>query len=152
MNSGSGGITLSRPGATQRCLKDHMEIFRFTFAGLPTAFGSCSDHPRSHERARPSTGNTLPTLIDAASGLQRLGFLEFFTAAWSPCSESRMNSGRATAVVPSLASHQTSRQELDQNGSEKTRQGSSDCHLKESSSGAGGQSQGSEEAGRGYAL
>jgi len=64
---------------------------------------------RSHERARPFTGNTLATLIDAAGNQARMRFLEFFTTAWSRPSESRMNSGRATAVVPSLAGHQTSR-------------------------------------------
>jgi hypothetical protein len=48
-------------------------------------------------------------LIDAARDQARMRFLEFFTAAWPPSNESRMNSGRATVVVQSLASHQTSR-------------------------------------------
>jgi len=46
MNSGSSGIPLVVPRSDQRCLKHHIEIFRFTFAGLPTAFGSCSIRPR----------------------------------------------------------------------------------------------------------
>jgi hypothetical protein len=45
------------------------------------------------------TGNMLPMLIDAVGDQARMCFLEFFTVAWSPSGESRMNSGRATVVV-----------------------------------------------------
>jgi hypothetical protein len=110
------------PRGDQCCLKHHMEIFRFTFAGLPTAFGSCSDRPRWNRTflfqrlLRPAamkepvlfTGSMLSMLIDAADRA-RMRFLEFFTAEWSLSSESRMNSDRATVVVSESSSHQISR-------------------------------------------
>jgi hypothetical protein len=44
-----------------------MEIFRFTFAGLPTAFGSCSDRPRrSFEKDAIAAITALETMRGAA--------------------------------------------------------------------------------------
>jgi hypothetical protein len=80
----------------------------FATVSKAAVFGR-DDHLEDLLRPVLFIGNMLPMLIDAAGDQARMRFLEFFTVAWSPSSESRMNSGRATVVVPSLASHQTSR-------------------------------------------
>jgi hypothetical protein len=47
-----------------------MEIFRFTFAGLPTAFGSCSDRPR---RSFEKDAIAAITALETMRGLHEFG-------------------------------------------------------------------------------